>query len=134
VAPSVQWQTLAEVGRPLSRCAEPATTPTEVADLVVPEAADCYVLYLARDDDEPAELVVAHVERSRIDEIRDGMRGLASGAGAESLLQELNAVEEVWTPSSGTAGALLAKLGMSPGDGRADSARRPTPGAAASLR
>ena len=115
VAPSVQWRTLAEAGLALSRCAEPATALAEVADLVVPEAADFCVLYLAGDDEEPAALVVAHVERSRIDEIRDRMRALASGTGAASLLRELNAVEEVWTPDSERECALLAELGLSRG-------------------
>jgi signal transduction histidine kinase len=115
VAPSAQWRTLADVGLALSRCAEPAATLAEVTDLVVPQAADFCVLYLAGDDEEPATLVVTHVERTRVDDIRDRMGGLSSGAGAESLLRGLDAAEEDWTPGSGTASALLAELGLSGG-------------------
>jgi signal transduction histidine kinase len=115
VAPSVQWRTLADVGLALSRCAEPAATLAEVADLVVPAAADFCVLYLAGDDEDPATLVVTHVERTRMDDIRDRMGGLSSGAGAGSLLRRLDVAEEGWTPESGTASALLAELGLSRG-------------------
>lgn len=114
-APSGPWRTLAAAGLALSRCADPDTTLAEVADLVVPEAADFCILYFAGDDEEPAALVVAHVDSSRIDDIRDRMRGLASDAGADSLLQRLNAAEEVWTPGWGRESALLGELGLSHG-------------------
>jgi len=115
VVPLVQWRTLAEAGLALSRCAESATALAEVADLVVPEAADCCVLYLVGDDVEPAALVVAHDESSRIDEIRDRMRSLASDTGAESLLRGLNAVEGAWAPGSWRECALLSELGLTRG-------------------
>jgi signal transduction histidine kinase len=114
-APSVQWRTLAEAGLALSRCVEPATALAEVADRVVPEAADCCVLFLAGDDVEPAALVVAHDEGSRIDEIRDRMRALASDTGAESLLRGLNAVEGAWAHGLERECSLLSELGLSRG-------------------
>jgi signal transduction histidine kinase len=90
---AVQWRVLGEVGHSLSGRADPAIALSEAAKLVVPETADCCVLYLAGDDELPAVLEVAHVEDSRTDEIRDRMRGLLSATGSKSLLRQLNLQE-----------------------------------------
>jgi signal transduction histidine kinase len=109
---AVQWRVLAEVGHVLSGCAEPGIALPEVARLVVPEVADCCILYLAGDEGAPPALEVAHVERSRAGEIRDRMRGLLRGTGATSLLRDLNAVDGVGTRDSEGCRWLLAELGV----------------------
>ena len=114
-APSVPWRVLAEVGRALSDGTDSGVALPEVAGQVVPEAADCCVLYLAGDDQVPAALEVAHVERSRADEIRDRMHSLLTDAWAASPLPGLNHAEGVWTPGSEDERWLLAELGVSRG-------------------
>src|SRR5712691_5517281 len=111
-AAAVQWRVLAEVGQALYGCAQPGTALPEVAALVVPEAADCCILYLAGDDEVPAALEVAHVKSGRAREIRDRMRGLLSHTGTTSFLDQLNAVNGVGTRDSAGGRWLLAELGL----------------------
>ena len=111
-AAAVQWRVLAEVGQALYGCAQPGTALPEVAGLVVPEAADCCILYLAGDDEVPAALEVAHVKSSRAREIRDRMRTLLSHTGTTSFLGQLNAVNGVGTRDSAGGRWLLAELGL----------------------
>jgi signal transduction histidine kinase len=110
---AIQWQVLAEVGHSLSGCADPRIALSEVARLLVPEAADCCVLYLAGDEELPAVLEVAHVEGSRTDEIRDRMRGMLSATGSKSLLPQLNLQEAGSRGSNGRS--LLASLRIASG-------------------
>jgi signal transduction histidine kinase len=109
---TVQWRILADVGCALSGHAEPGAALREVAELVVPEAADCCALYLAGDADVPAALAVTHVESSQAGEIGDRLRKLLNDAGPESLLPELNATGGHGSLDPEDCRWLLAELGV----------------------
>src|SRR5882724_6175974 len=112
---ALHWRILADVGQALSGCTEPGVALREVAALVVPQAADCCALYLAGDVEMPAALAVAHVERTRADEIGNRLRDLLSNADARSLLSELNARDGLGTRDPEAGRRLLTELGVPQG-------------------
>jgi signal transduction histidine kinase/DNA-binding response OmpR family regulator len=66
-----RWRLLAEVGNVLASRADVACAVAEVGRLIVPGAADCFVLYLAGDDDVPTIMEVAHVDAARAAVVRE---------------------------------------------------------------
>ncbi|MBX6331414.1 MAG: response regulator [Gemmatimonadaceae bacterium] len=66
-----RWRLLAEAGKVLASHADVACAIAEVAQLIVPRAADCFVLYLAGDEDVPTITEVAHVDAARAAVVRE---------------------------------------------------------------
>jgi signal transduction histidine kinase len=71
-----RWRILAEVGKVLARSRELGTAIAEIALLVVPDAADCFILYLVGDDETPAAAEVAHVDGRRALELRRRLQNI----------------------------------------------------------
>ena len=107
-AAAVQWRILAEVGDTLSRGLDAGNTWGQVTRLLVPETADCCVLYLASDNDSPERLEVAHIESARADDVRDALHALLSETGSARLLHQL-CVDLTYRAQ---ARSLLARLGL----------------------
>jgi signal transduction histidine kinase len=109
---ATQWRVLADVGETLSRNGGTGSTWAEVTSLLVPDATECCVLYLASDDNSPDWLEVAHIESGRVDEIRDSLRRLLTKAGSARVLSALNANG---TRRRRARQTLLARLGLERG-------------------
>jgi signal transduction histidine kinase/ActR/RegA family two-component response regulator len=77
-----RWRLLAEIGKALTASLEPGAAIGEIAGLVVPDAADCFLLYLIGDEIVPTLVEVAHVDSSRTPELRQRMRDLLTGREA----------------------------------------------------
>jgi signal transduction histidine kinase len=113
-----RWRILAEVGKALAASHEPRRAITEVARLVVPDAADCFILSLVGDEVVPTVVEVAHVDGVRARELGDRVRDLLSAPerGVDQLVSALHTADAVSTGATGDApGALLASLGVPSG-------------------
>lgn len=79
-----RWQLLAEVGKTLVAWPDPERALHEVAQFLVPEAADCVVLYAPGDGDLRTIVEVAHVERDYASDIRERVAALLNDFGVEN--------------------------------------------------
>ncbi len=70
---ATRWRLLAEAGEVLAADHDIATAIENVAHLMVPDAAECCVLYVA-DDERPAISVVAHVDAASTPRLRERVR------------------------------------------------------------
>jgi signal transduction histidine kinase/CheY-like chemotaxis protein len=88
-----QWKLLAEVGKVLAASTDPTQAIPQVSKLVVPDVADCFVLFLARDEEMPlaGELWCTYGEIAPA--LRDSVRSLLNGdeSDANGLLARLSA-------------------------------------------
>ncbi len=86
-----RWRLLAEVGRVLAESNEPERVIPGLASILVPDAADCFVVYLVGDGDVPTIIEVAHVNRSRELKLRVQVRQLldAKAVGVDRPSDEL---------------------------------------------
>jgi signal transduction histidine kinase/DNA-binding response OmpR family regulator len=113
-----RWRLLAEVGSLMAASNEPASALAEVARLIVPDAADCFAVYVSGDKHVPAVVEVAHVDGHRTDRLRDNIRDLlaASGADTDRLLASPHPAEAVTSGVMGDAVQLIfASLGVASG-------------------
>ncbi len=87
-----QWRLLAEVAKLLAASIDPAQAIPQVARLVVPDAADCFVLFLAGDEEAPAMVELWHADGERASALRDAVETLLTeeGPGASGLLSLLS--------------------------------------------
>jgi signal transduction histidine kinase len=87
-----QWRLLAEVAQLLAASIEPVQAIPQVAQLVVPDAADCFVLFLAGDEEAPTMVELWHADGERAPALRDAVETLLTeeGPGASGLLSLLS--------------------------------------------
>jgi signal transduction histidine kinase/DNA-binding NarL/FixJ family response regulator len=91
-----QWKLLAEVAKVLAASTDPVQTIPQVAELVVPDAADCFVLFLAGDEEMPTMVERWHVDGERAPALRDAVNNLLTtdGPSASGLLASLSSKDE----------------------------------------
>jgi signal transduction histidine kinase len=113
-----RWRLLAEVGKVLTRFREPEDAIAEVARLVVPEAADGFIVYLMADDQVPAVVEIVHDHASldfiALERLRDPFskeRAEAEAAVQAFALAEAGNLDEPLA----TARALLTAIGAKSG-------------------
>ena len=87
-----QWRQLAEVTQLLAASIDPVQAIPQVAQLVVPDGADCFVLFLASDDEAQATVGLWHADGERAPALRDAVETLLTeeGPGASGLLSLLS--------------------------------------------
>jgi signal transduction histidine kinase len=87
-----QWRLLAEVAQLLAASIEPVQAIPHLAQLVVPDAADCFVLFLARDEEAPPMVELWCGDGERAPALRDAVETLLTeeGPGADGLLSLLS--------------------------------------------
>jgi K+-sensing histidine kinase KdpD len=115
-----QWKLLAEASKALASSSDAIRVVPQVAKLIVPEIADCFVLFLAGDEDASPTVELWHVDGEQAPALREAIQSLLSapGAVADGLLASLHSEE-----GEGSAAwdeALLsvyASLGLSSGTG-----------------
>lgn len=83
-----RWRLLAEVSRTLATGREPSAAIAEIARLIVPAAADCFVLFVASDVDVPAVFEVAHTAAGLRQRVGDPL-----GADNSDVLRLLGAMQ-----------------------------------------
>ncbi|HEV7990478.1 MAG TPA: ATP-binding protein [Gemmatimonadaceae bacterium] len=113
-----RWQLLAEVGKTLAAWPTPERALCEVAQLLVPGAADCAVLYLSGDAEFRTVVEVAHVEQGEAPEMRDRVAALLGDPASEAyrLLDELDANDAMrGGPARDAVQRLFASLGVTSG-------------------
>ncbi len=103
-----RWRLLAEVGKVFAASQEPGSAITGIPELMVPDAADCFVLYLVGDGESPTLIEIAHrdtreaaMSRDRVREVLPAPDALADGGESEisaSLLEALEATSGVTVP------------------------------------
>ena len=71
-----QWKLLAEVSKTLVMVEDPAAAIPNVAKLIVPDVADCLVLFLASDDTDPQWGDLWHREGERSEQLGDAVEHL----------------------------------------------------------
>ncbi|MDB4872163.1 MAG: putative kDa protein, partial [Gemmatimonadales bacterium] len=74
-----QWKMLAEVSKTLAPSGYSPVAIPEVAALCVPEIADCFVLFLAADEDDPGSVAVWHTNGEKADELKDAINSFLRG-------------------------------------------------------
>ncbi|MEA2763834.1 MAG: hypothetical protein QOK07_238 [Gemmatimonadaceae bacterium] len=77
-----QWKMLAEVSKTLTSSGYSSAAIPEVARLCVPEIADCFVLYLAADEDDPGSVALWHTSGDKADELKDSIDSFLTGPGS----------------------------------------------------
>jgi signal transduction histidine kinase len=87
-----QWRLVAEVTQLLAASIDPVQAIPQVAQLVVPDAADCFVLFLAGDEEAPGMVESWHADGERAPALRDAVETLLKeeGPGANGLLSLLS--------------------------------------------
>jgi signal transduction histidine kinase/DNA-binding NarL/FixJ family response regulator len=88
---ALQWKLLAEVAKVLAASTDPAQAIPLVAKLVVPDVADCFVLFLAGDEEMPTMVERWHVNGECAPVLLDAVQNLLSrnGGSANGLLASL---------------------------------------------
>jgi signal transduction histidine kinase/DNA-binding response OmpR family regulator len=91
-----QWKLLAETAKILAATSDPAQAIPLVAKLVVPDVADCFVLFLAGDEELPTMVELWHVDGERAPALRDAVHNLltAEGPSASGLLASLSSKDD----------------------------------------
>jgi signal transduction histidine kinase/FixJ family two-component response regulator len=102
-----QWRLLAEIGSALAMADDPKVAIARVAELVVPDVADGFVLYLAGDDESPIPVELWHVLGERAPALREGVQAIIRENGSDALRS---------TPWKQALKPLLASLGLASGD------------------
>jgi signal transduction histidine kinase len=113
-----QWKLLAEVSKAMAVSNDSALTMSQVARLIVPEVADCFVLFLAGEEDVLPTVQLWHIDGTRAPELRDAIESLLTSPGTrgKGLLATMRSGEA--EHSSAWDEALLsvyASLGLSSG-------------------
>jgi signal transduction histidine kinase/DNA-binding NarL/FixJ family response regulator len=88
-----QWRLLAEVAKVLAASTDPTQAIPLVANLIVPDVADCFVLFLAAGDEEMPTMVERwHVNGECAPALRDALQNLLStnGGSGNDLLASLS--------------------------------------------
>ncbi|HEV7596369.1 MAG TPA: ATP-binding protein [Gemmatimonadaceae bacterium] len=86
-----QWKMLAEVSKALTASGDSSAAIPEVARLCVPEIADCFVLFVASDEDDPGTAALWHTNGEKADELKDAIDSFLTGpeSAANGLLDSL---------------------------------------------
>jgi signal transduction histidine kinase len=87
-----QWQLLAEVSRALAASSDATLAIPQIARLVVPELADCFVLLLIGEGADPSPAVeLWHADGAKAPALRDAIQSLlaAPGPATDALLDSL---------------------------------------------
>jgi signal transduction histidine kinase/DNA-binding NarL/FixJ family response regulator len=94
-AAAERWRLLAEAGQALASSNEPAAAIPEVARLLVPDAAEWFVLVLVGDEEVPAMVEVAHADADWARELRARLTAFlaAPGSGIGGSLGALHAAD-----------------------------------------
>jgi signal transduction histidine kinase/CheY-like chemotaxis protein len=74
-----QWKMLAEVSKALAPSGYSTVAIPEVAELCVPEIADCFVLFLAGDEDDPGSVALWYTNGEKADELKDAIESFLRG-------------------------------------------------------
>jgi signal transduction histidine kinase/DNA-binding response OmpR family regulator len=90
-----RWRILAEVGRALAEPTNRETSIPRVAELLVPDAADCVVIFLAADEQALALLEVRHVVEERAIVLRERMRELLGAPDPRVKLEEADGAKRL---------------------------------------
>jgi signal transduction histidine kinase/DNA-binding NarL/FixJ family response regulator len=106
-----RWQLLAEVGRTLVAWPEPERALREVAQLLVPSAAECAMLYLPGDAEFSPVVEVAHVRHDEVHAIRVSVSALLCDPATETY-RLLDALVADDATGSGPARDALQRLYM----------------------
>lgn len=77
-----KWRLLAEAGKVLAASVRPADALHRVARLLVPDAADCFVLWVGGDDGTTSVVEVAHADGARAGTLRRRVRAVLAEPGA----------------------------------------------------
>jgi signal transduction histidine kinase/DNA-binding NarL/FixJ family response regulator len=115
-----QWKLLAEASKALASSSDAAMAIPQLGKLIVPEIADCFVLFVAGDEDVAPTIELWHVDGERAPALRDAIQSLLSAPGpmADRLLASLRS--EAGESSATWDEALLSvygSLGLSSGTG-----------------
>jgi signal transduction histidine kinase len=91
-----QWKLLAEVAKVLAASTDPTEAIPLVAKLVVPDVADCFVLFLAGDEEMPTMVELWHLDGERAPALRDAVHHLltADDPSASGLLASLTSKDD----------------------------------------
>jgi signal transduction histidine kinase/DNA-binding response OmpR family regulator len=91
-----QWKLLAEVAKVLAASTDPTEAIPLVAKLVVPDVADCFVLFLAGDEEMPTMVEPWHLDGERAPALRDAVHHLltADDPSASGLLASLTSKDD----------------------------------------
>jgi signal transduction histidine kinase len=115
-----QWKLLAEVSKALSSSSDATMAIPQVAKLIVPAVADCFVLYLVGDEEVSPTVELWHIDGLQAPALRDAIESLltAPGPTADGLLASLTSEEgepsAMWDEALQT---VYASLGLSSGTG-----------------
>jgi signal transduction histidine kinase/DNA-binding NarL/FixJ family response regulator len=115
-----QWKLLAEISRTLASSSDAAMAIPQVAKLVVPQVADCFVLFLVGDEDVSPTVELWHIDGEKAPALRDAIHSIltAPGPTADGLLASLGsedgAASAVWDTA---LLSVYASLGLSSGTG-----------------
>jgi signal transduction histidine kinase/CheY-like chemotaxis protein len=117
-----QWKLLAEVSRAVAASSDATAVIAEVSRLCVPEVADCFVVWLAGDEDEPGTPEFWHTNGEKAVELKDAVQSLLTTpeSGGDGLLESLRTDDA--TSSALWDRALLpvcASVGLASGTGMA---------------
>jgi signal transduction histidine kinase/DNA-binding response OmpR family regulator len=87
-----QWKLLAEVAKVLAASTDPSQAIPLVAKLIVPDVADCFVLFLAGDEEMPTMVERWHVNGESAPALRDAVQNLLTtdGGSSNGLLASLS--------------------------------------------
>jgi signal transduction histidine kinase/DNA-binding NarL/FixJ family response regulator len=87
-----QWRMLAEVSKALTGSGDAIAAIPEVGMACVPEIADCFVLFLASDEDDPGTTALWHTNGEKADELKDAIDSFLTGpeSSAKGLLDSLS--------------------------------------------
>src|SRR5882672_10040940 len=113
-----QWKLLAEVGKVLAASSESTQAIPQVAKLLVPDVADCFVLFLASDEETPSIVDLWHTDGEQAPALRDAVHRLltADGPNANPLLASLSAEPgEIATLWDEALASVYASLGLASG-------------------
>jgi signal transduction histidine kinase len=113
-----RWRMLADVGRLLGACSDPALVLAEVVSLVVPGATDCVTVYVAGDEDGPAVVEVRHIDERYTRRLRDSVWETLTNPASDvdRFLETLRPENAVTTGAIGDAVQLIfASLGVTAG-------------------
>ena len=109
-----RWQLLAEAGKLLGVLADQERALHQVAQLLVPDAADCVVLYVLGDGDSPTVVEIVCVKSDQASEIQEGVAALLTdiNGDAHRLLDSVVASDAM---SVAVLQPLFASLGVASG-------------------
>jgi signal transduction histidine kinase/DNA-binding NarL/FixJ family response regulator len=113
-----QWKMLAEVSKALAAPGDATAAIPEVARLCVPEIADCFILFLASDEDEPGTAALWHTSGEKAEELKAAIDSFLTGpeSSATGLIERLRTDDATTSAFSDEAlVSVYASLGLASG-------------------